>query len=144
MKKILLILSMVAIFSIPAICQNAYELKVNWNDPVCNCLGTDQDNYFKVTISIYDVVNSAWVVVNKTVNTSDAVNNWAIVPVGEVEDYCDEALQNPSFTVYATVILMETYYTPHVECCDGQRAYTGISCQEIANGEDLTPYITLN
>jgi len=135
---------MIAIFSIQAICQGAYEVRVNWDAQNCDCLGTNANNYFKVIVSIYDNVANEWVVIDKIVNTSDATVDWEDVPVGEVEDYCDEALQTPSFNVIATVILIETYTMPHVEWCEGQRVYAPFSCQDIAAGEDLLPKITLN
>lgn len=143
MKKITMLL-VVMLFGMATAFAQVYNVKVNWNVDVCDCLGTDEDNYFKVTISIYDDANREWVIVEKTKNTADALPPYTVdISVSEVQSYCGQIHQEtPSLTVYASVWLMET--STGLSCCTGSGDDGPRTCQYYYNNNVTVNAGTLN
>lgn len=143
MKKLFLIISMIAIFGIPAICQDAYEVRVTWTED-CDCLGYDQNNYFRVTISIYDDANNVLVDSDLT-ETAGGTDVFVDIATVNVESYCGQIHTNtPSFTIRATVLFIETSTNPETVCCSETDADSGVTCGEIAAGYEFYPELILN
>ena len=132
MKKITMLL-VVMLFGMATAFAQVYNVNVSWTLGICDCLGTDQDNYFRVSISIFDDANEEWVVVDKTKNTANATILNINIPVSEVQTYCGQIHQEtPSFTVYAEVWYMET--STGQSCCSGTGDEGPYSCQDFYNG----------
>lgn len=145
MKKTILIIAILTFFISSAICQSSWEVKVTWDDTECDCLGYDENNYFKVTISIYDEANDELVEPSITVTTADATVDNVIISTTNIEGYCGQIHEyTPDFTIRATVWLMETSTNPETVCCTGTEGDEGVTCQELANGYTFDPKIDLN
>jgi hypothetical protein len=131
MKKIAFLLIMLLLGVSSAFAQ-AYTLKITWGTIYCNCLGTDADNYYKITFEIIDVANGNTPVYSTTtVNTPDAINNYYDISVPDVETYCGQLHENtPYFLVTVTVQLMET--STGEGCCAGRLEKNG-NCQDFAD-----------
>ena len=143
MKRTILIISILTFFISSAICQDDYEVRVRWIES-CDCLGYDEDNYFKVTISIYDDANNVLVDSDLT-ETAGGTESDVDIPTVNVESYCGQIHTNtPSFTIRATVLFMETSTNPETVCCSKSEADTEVTCAEIAAGHIFGTVILLN
>ena len=144
MKKILLIISLVVVFSIPAICQDAWEIYVEWDDQNCDCLGTTSNNYFKINIVVYDEANEVTVEPGITTTTPDATQTEDIIATSNVESYCGQIHpETPVFTIRVQVWLMETYTNPETVCCSGSTFVTDKTCSDFEDGISI-PLFNLN
>ena len=92
MKKTILIISIFTFFISSAISQSAWEVQVNWEE-ACDCLGYDEDNYFKVTISIYDDANNVLVDSDLT-ETAGGTESDVDIPTVNVDSYCSQIHTN--------------------------------------------------
>ena len=143
MKKTILIISIFTFFISSAISQSAWEVQVNWEE-ACDCLGYDEDNYFKVTISIYDDANNVLVDSDLT-ETAGGTESDVDIPTVNVDSYCSQIHTNtPSFTIRATVWFIETSTNPETVCCSNSDADIGVTCADIAGGHEFFPEISLN
>ncbi len=141
MKKITLLL-VILTFSLTSAYAQVYNVNVSWIDDNCDCLGSTAENYFKVTISIYDDANDEWVLPEKTRTTSDATYFDIDIPVSEVQTYCGQIHQEtPSLTMYADVWLVET--STNSNCCYGTCSDGPRTCQYYYDNE-VSCQATLN
>lgn len=101
MKK-LLILFAALLMGVTASFGQAYTINVQWDEALCDCLGTDEDNYFEIDYKIIDVANGNTEVISlTTVQTPNAnYSNWHI-SVSAVSTYCGSIHDNtPSLKVF--------------------------------------------
>ena len=84
--KFFLILLAAILVGISASFAQGPTVKVSWDNSNCSCASIA--GYFKVTLSIYDDANSAWVIQNRTFNTQDITYSALVFDVPEVIDYC--------------------------------------------------------
>ena len=131
MKKLLILFAAI-LFGVTASFGQAYTLDVEWSEENCDCLGTDEDNYFKISYKIIDVANGDAVVVPlATVQTPNANYTGWPIPVPAVSAYCSLIHENtPVLMAYVWVWLMETYLGQPTECCSGRGEFGPYSCQE--------------
>jgi hypothetical protein len=138
-------LLVVMLFGIATVFAQAYTINVSWDYSNCDCYGTTSENYFKVTISVYDDANSEYVIQNYTTTTPDATYQDIDISVSSIQTYCGQIHQyTPSFTIYATVWLMENYSNPPTECCTDNDSDSPYSCQDFSSGLVTFPELTLN
>ena len=143
MKKTILIIAILTFFISSAICQSSWDVTVEWTEN-CDCLGYDEDNYFKVTISIYDDANNVLVDSDLT-ETAGGTAEFVNIPTVNVESYCGQIHTNtPSFTIRATVLFMETSTNPETVCCSDSGYDVEVTCAQIAEGYELLAAIALN
>jgi hypothetical protein len=147
MKKLLILLTTM-LFGITAGFAQVDIVNVTWDAEDCfeGTCGAQALDYFKITISIYDDANTQWVIQNKTVTETDMNATDIDVYIPEVDNYCNKTfIYTPSFTIYATVTLMDTSTSPATECCSGNDDYSSYSCHDFYDDViELTPAIVLN
>ena len=144
MKKILILFAAI-LFGVSASFGQAYTINVQWDEQFCDCLGTDENNYFEIDYKIIDVANGNTEVISlTTVQTPNAnYTNWPI-SVSAVSTYCGSIHDNtPSLKVFVWVRLMETYLGQTTECCAGRGENGPYTCQTFANGLITLSEVTL-
>lgn len=126
MKKTLMIVAAMIFTVTVSFAADPPMVYVDWETNNCNCSTSSTNDYFKVTISIYDNANSTYVYSNYTRTTVNTSTEYIYFEVEDMLDYCHDSHPNtPSFTVTATVWLIETTPDPDVECCTGSGVETG-------------------
>jgi len=140
MKKIILILTIIFLGVSTSFATDPPIVNVSWDADNCSCPSAFIK--FKVSVSIYDNANGVYAVQNVVRYSSDGTDEYLIVEVEEMLDYCHESHDyTPAFTVTATVwgILVGD-----IECCTGSGNDTG-DCHDFEADDVFTlPQITLN
>ena len=133
MKKLLILLTTM-LFGITASFAQVDIVNVSWDPDNCwgGTCGDDALDEFKISVSIYDDANSEWVVQNKTV--TEIIGETDVdVDVSEVDTYSNKSHDyTPSFTVYATVWLMDSSTNPPSSCCTASDNVSS-DCHEFYN-----------
>lgn len=142
MKQFILIM-IASLFVVSTGFSQVYNVYIGFSG-TCDCQGTTAENYYKVTISIYDSANDEYIIEDQTEHTDDATATGINIPVGAVQTYCGQIHQEtPSLTLSVDVWLMETCNNPETVCCSGSCSSGPDSCQDYYDGTITCP-VTLN
>lgn len=136
MKKLLILLTTM-LFGITASFAQVDIVNVSWDASNCfeGTCGESANDYFKITVSIYDDANGEYVVLNKIVTESNMSAEDKDVDVSEVSTYCNKSHDfTPSFTVYATVDLMDDNTNPPSSCCTASDDDSLYTCRDFYDG----------
>ena len=126
MKKLIILFAAILFGAATSFATNPPTVRVEWSIGTCDCVPASANDYYKITISIYDNANSTWVYSNFTRTTADTDTYEILFEVEDMPNYCKDSHPNPpSFTVTATVWYIQTTPDPDVECCTDSQVSTG-------------------
>jgi len=138
MKKLIILFIAILFGAATSFATNPPTVRVEWAIGTCVCVPASANDYYKITISIYDNANSIWVYTNFTRTTADTDGYEILFEVEDMPDYCKDSHPNtPSFTVTATVWYIQTTPDPDVECCTASEVLTG-NCHDF-EFDDIFP-----